>query len=130
VDEGPLSKHLAPLEAAAVERIKAWLPKLSHPVRTGEHSQTAFALGLMLDWARHAKDTEFETLLKQRARDFYFNDRACPINYEPGGQDFVSPCLAEADVMPPCASRARVRRMVQPLSAQDRLAAGSGDRSH
>jgi hypothetical protein len=97
--KSPLSKHLAPLEAAAVERIKAWLPKLSHPVRTGEHSQTAFALGLMLDWARHAKDTEFETLLKQRARDFYFNDRACPINYEPGGQDFVSPCLAEADVM-------------------------------
>ena len=97
--QSPLAPHLAPLEAVAVERVKTWLPKLSHPVRTGEHSQTAFALGLMLDWARHAKDAGFEALLKQRARDFYFNDRACPIDYEPGGQDFVSPCLGEADVM-------------------------------
>ena len=95
----PLAKTLAPLEAAAADRIKSWLPKLSHPVRTGEHSQTAFALGLMLDWARHTKDTDFEKLLTQRARDYYLNDRAGPIAYEPGGQDFVSPCLAEADVM-------------------------------
>ena len=97
-EKSPLAAHLAPLESVAVERITAWIPKLSHPVRTGEHSQTAFALGLMLDWARHA-DVGFETLLKQRARDFYLNDRACPISYEPGGQDFLSPCLAEADVM-------------------------------
>ena len=95
----PLAKHLAPLESVAVERMKSWLPKLSHPVRTGEHSQTAFALGLMLDWARHSKDAEFESLLVQRARHFYLNDRNGPIGYEPGGQDFVSPCLAEADVM-------------------------------
>ena len=95
----PLAKHLAPLEFAAVERIKSWLPKLSHPVRTGEHSQTAFALGLMLDWARHSKDIELENLLVERARHFYLIDRHGPIAYEPGGQDFVSPCLAEADVM-------------------------------
>src|SRR5581483_6500111 len=37
-----LSANLAPLEQAATERLKAWLPKLSHPVRSGEHSQTAF----------------------------------------------------------------------------------------
>ncbi len=97
--KSPLAKHLAPLEAVAVERIKTWLPKLSHPVRTGEHSQTAFALGLMLDWAGHAKDAAFADLLRQRAREYYYNDRDCPIAYEPGGQDFVSPCLAEADVM-------------------------------
>ncbi len=95
----PLAAHLAPLEAVAVERVKTWLPKLSHPVRTGEHSQTAFALGLMIDWARHSKDAEFEKMLVQRVRDFYLNDRLGPIAYEPGGQDFVSPCLAEADVM-------------------------------
>jgi hypothetical protein len=95
----PLAAHLAPLEAIAVDKLKAWLPKLSHPVRTGEHSQTAFGLGLMLDWARVAGDTAFRTLLEQRVRDYYLNDRACPIHYEPGGQDFLSPCLAEADVM-------------------------------
>ncbi len=97
--KSPLAKHLAPLESVAVERIRSWLPKLSHPVRTGEHSQTAFSLGLMLDWARYANDAEFGKLLQERARHFYLNDRACPLSYEPGGQDFLSPCLAEADVM-------------------------------
>src|SRR5881275_2660804 len=51
-----LSSNLRPLEAAAVDRLKTWLPKLSHPVRSGEHSQTAFAFGLILDYARIAHD--------------------------------------------------------------------------
>ena len=47
-----LSANLRPLENLAVEHLSTWLPKLSHPVRIGEHDQTAFALGLMLDYAR------------------------------------------------------------------------------
>lgn len=90
---------LAPLEAEAVKRLSDWLPKLTRPIRTGEHSQTAFAFGLALDWARAAKDDAFERLLVERSRAFYLNDRACPLSYEPSGQDFVSPCLAEADLM-------------------------------
>jgi len=46
------SAALRPLEDEVVRRVSAWLPKLNHPVRSGEHSQTAVALGLMLDWAR------------------------------------------------------------------------------
>src|SRR5688572_28265245 len=46
------SHSLGPLESIAVERFSSWLPKLSHPIRSGEHSQTAFATGLALDWAR------------------------------------------------------------------------------
>ena len=46
------SAALEPMERLAATRLKDWLPKLSHPVRTGEHGQTAFALGLALDWAR------------------------------------------------------------------------------
>jgi hypothetical protein len=94
-----LAAVLRPLELAAVERLKAWLPKLSHPVRSGEHSQTAFALGLMIDYARMAGDSEFERLLVAKARAFYAQDVSCPLNYEPSGEDFLSPCLAEADVM-------------------------------
>ncbi|MEO6120408.1 MAG: DUF2891 domain-containing protein [Terriglobales bacterium] len=99
--DGPadLSKILRPLEEAAVVRLKTWLPKLSHPLRTGEHSQTAFALGLMLDYAKVSGDKEFERLLVDKALAFYLHDKACPLNYEPGGEDFMSPCLAEADVM-------------------------------
>ena len=29
----------------------AWLPKLHYPIRVGEHSQTAFAFGLVRDWS-------------------------------------------------------------------------------
>ncbi|MFB3827060.1 MAG: DUF2891 domain-containing protein [Bryobacteraceae bacterium] len=90
---------LTPLERAAVERLSAWLPKLSRPVRSGEHSQTAFALGLMLDWARVAGDAAFRSLLESRSLEFYAADTACPLHYEPSGEDFLSPCLAEADVM-------------------------------
>jgi hypothetical protein len=92
-------QHLLPLEQLAVDRLSAWLPKLTHPIRSGEHSQTAFAMGLALDWARTAENSQFETLLKERARGFHQNDRRAPLAYEPSGHDFLSPCLAEADLM-------------------------------
>jgi hypothetical protein len=97
--DSPHASALAPLEAAAVSRLREWLPKLSYPVRSGEHSQTAFALGLIFDWARTAKHTELAALVQSRARQFYGRDRDCPISYEPSGEDFLSPCLAEADLM-------------------------------
>ncbi|GEA06151.1 hypothetical protein KUL42_09120 [Alteromonas sp. KUL42] len=90
---------LTPLETAIVERISIWLPKLAYPIRTGEHSQTAFAFGLMLDWAREAKNVEFEQILTGRINKYYSGDTQCPLAYEPSGQDFLSPCLAEADLM-------------------------------
>ena len=93
----PLYATIRPLEEAAVERLRTWLPKLSHPVRSGEHSQTAFALGLILDSG--AGDAKFRDLVKSRARAFYATDRNCPLAYEPSGEDFLSPCLAEADLM-------------------------------
>lgn len=93
------AKNLEPLELAAAKRLKSWLPKLSRPIRGGEHDQTAFAFGLMWDWAKLTHDTELTTLLEARINVFYGVDRDCPIAYEPGGQDFLSPCLAEADLM-------------------------------
>src|SRR6266571_6629033 len=91
--------NLKPLEDAAVERLSKWLPKLSHPVRIGEHDQTAFGLGLILDYARSTKNDSLARLATESARKFFLNDKNCPLNYEPSGEDFLSPCLAEADVM-------------------------------
>jgi hypothetical protein len=90
---------LKPLEIAALARFKAWIPKLSYPVRIGEHTQTAFSFGLALDYARSEGDPEFADLLMAKARQFYLADRACPLAYEPSGEDFLSPCLSEADLM-------------------------------
>ena len=101
---------LRPLEEEAARRLLDWLPKLSHPIRTGEHSQTAFALGLVLDWARTAEHAELEALIRERARTWHLDDEGWKLAFEPGGQDFLSPGLAEADLL---------RRVLEP----DELAA-------
>ena len=122
--------NLRPLEDAALERLTAWLPKLSHPVRVGEHAQTAFALGLMLDYARSVGNDSFARLLVDQARKFYLADKSCPMAYEPSGEDFLSPCLAEADVMRRVLPPAEFTRLVEgihpsnPNRNQSRLAAG------
>jgi hypothetical protein len=93
------SATLEPLERAAARRLREWLPKLTRPIRVGEHQQTAFAFGLVLDWARAAPDTAMVALLESRVRELYAGDVDCPIAYEPSGEDFLSPCLGEADLM-------------------------------
>jgi hypothetical protein len=98
-DARSMAANLRPLEEAALQRLGDWLPKLSYPVRIGEHSQTAFGLGLMLDYARVAGDAKFVDLVKSKARQFYLRDKDCPLAYEPSGEDFLSPCLGEADLM-------------------------------
>ena len=90
---------LQPLEKEAAARLASWLPKLHYPIRVGEHDQTAFAFGLIWDWARVASDKTMRAQLEDAARRFYLADRNCPLAYEPSGEDFLSPCLAEADFM-------------------------------
>ncbi len=90
---------LAPLEEACLVRLRNWLPKLAYPIRTGEHSQTAFAFGLMLDYAGTAKDSTLTELVEQTTRRLYGPDQDADLRFEPSGQDFLSPILAEADLM-------------------------------
>jgi hypothetical protein len=93
------SRVLAPLAGIAVGHLSAWLPKLPRPDRSGQHANSAFAMGLMLDWARAQQAEDFERLLVARARDFFLADRAAPVRYEPSGEDFLSPSLCEANLM-------------------------------
>ncbi|CAN5457753.1 DUF2891 domain-containing protein [soil metagenome] len=94
-----MASYLQPLEEATLDRLQKWLPKLSHPVRIGEHNQTAFALGLMLDYARSTGHEDFARLLTDKAQQFYGADKNAPLAFEPSGEDFLSPALGEADVM-------------------------------
>jgi hypothetical protein len=98
-DARELSRTLAPLEVLCAERIRDWLPKLTHPIRTGEHSQTAFAFGLIRDWAVIVGDEAMIALIDARARAYHLQDRGWPMSFEPSGQDFLSPGLAVADLM-------------------------------
>ncbi|MBK74808.1 MAG: hypothetical protein CME85_04845, partial [Henriciella sp.] len=90
---------LRPLEDQIVANTMDWLPKLSYPIRLGTHNQTAFAFGLMLDYARTVGNEALEETLTGKIRDFHMGDTNCPIGYEPSGEDFLSPCLMEADLM-------------------------------
>jgi len=90
---------LRPLESAIVEEIKQWLPKLAYPIHIGTHNQSAFAFGLMLDYARTVGDQGLEKMLVEKSLEFHRNDVRCPLAYEPSGEDFLSPCLMEADLM-------------------------------
>lgn len=90
---------LRPLEEAIVGQIEAWLPRLAYPVRLGTHNQTAFAFGLMIDYARAVGDTALEAALVAKSLTFHREDVNCPLSYEPSGEDFLSPCLMEADLM-------------------------------
>jgi hypothetical protein len=90
---------LKPLETEAATRLENWAGKLRYPIRVGEHDQTAWSFSLVWDWAGVAQDAPMRSVLAYSARRFYLNDRNCPLNYEPSGEDFLSPCLGEADFM-------------------------------
>ncbi|HEY0866792.1 MAG TPA: DUF2891 family protein, partial [Fimbriimonas sp.] len=86
-------------ESTVVSLLHEYLPKLTYPVRVGTHGNTAFALALALDYAREAGDTELDGLICRRARFYFENDTECPSRLEPGGADFLSPSLCEANLM-------------------------------
>ena len=115
---------LAPLETEAATRLANWLPKLHYPIRIGEHDQTAFSFGLVWDWAGIAQDARMRALLHDAAQRFYLKDRNCPLAYEPSGEDFLSPCIAEADfmrrVLPPPAFAAWLSEFLPQIPHQGR----------
>lgn len=90
---------LAPLERVAAARLLGWLERLPWPVRSGEHSQSAFAAGLFIDWARDAGETDARSRAAAQAVRLHGADRDAPVGWEPSAQDFLSPLLAEADLM-------------------------------
>ncbi len=90
---------LKPLESKLVALTKDYLPRLTYPVRTGVHPDTAFALGQILDYARIVEDPALAELVIKRARDYYLSDADYPIDFEPSGQDFFSAGLNVADLL-------------------------------
>jgi hypothetical protein len=76
-----------------------WLDVLPLPVRHGVHSNTAFALGLMHDACGALQFATLERAIEQRAQAWFGADREWPAAWERSGNDFLSPGLAEADLM-------------------------------
>ena len=97
-DAAFLYRNLEPLVKLIETKYKEFLPKLNYPIRVGEHPNTAFGLSFALDYAEKYAP-ELATLIKETARSYYNSDQGCPITWEPGGFDFLSPCLQEASLM-------------------------------
>ena len=93
------SKNLEPLAGAIVARYLDFLPRQTYPIRTGVHPNTAFGLAFGMDYAQKVGNTELEKLIIERSLTYYAKDVDCPAEWEPGGEDFFSPCLLEADLM-------------------------------
>ncbi len=98
-DAAAWAKSLAPLRKHLEGLAQAYLNTLSVPVRAGTHHSTAYALTHIHDFAAAADAQDLRTIVERRSRDFYGADVACPTAYEPSGEDFISPCLVEADLM-------------------------------
>jgi hypothetical protein len=94
-----LQGNLQPLTDLIEQKLVEFLPKLTYPIRVGEHPNTAFALSFAIDYARSMDRPELENLIIKRAKDYYLSDKNCPVTWEPGGFDFLSPCLQEASLM-------------------------------
>lgn len=94
---GALGQILAPLAHAFADRFHSHLPRLTYPIRTGTHFNTAFACLLALEWA-HTRDPALATLIGQRAQAWFGQDQQCQA-WEPGGDEFLSPALSEALLM-------------------------------
>jgi hypothetical protein len=92
------SATLQPLAYAIAERFRAFLPKATYPVRSGTHASSAFALALVLDYARVAGDDALAELSQHKVRAWFGADTDCQA-WEPGGEDFLSPALIEAECM-------------------------------
>ncbi|MFA7275001.1 MAG: DUF2891 domain-containing protein [Crocinitomicaceae bacterium] len=94
-----LSANMNPLASLMVKRYEDFLPKLSHPLRSGEHINTAFGLSMAFDYAVQTKNTAFKKLIVERAKAFYLNDEDANLDYEPSGFDFLSPIFEEIHLM-------------------------------
>ncbi len=94
-----LAANVQPLANLFSALYREYLNKLAYPVRVGEHSNLAFGLKLAWDYALVTKDDSLKNAIQAAAIRFYKNDTDCPIKWEPGGNDFLSPCLEEADLM-------------------------------
>ncbi|UCG50813.1 MAG: DUF2891 domain-containing protein [Candidatus Latescibacterota bacterium] len=130
------SANLEPLTRAIVDRYIDFLPRQTYPIRTGVHPNTAFGIAFALDYARTVGDTELEHLLVARSLTYFENDTDYPAKWEPGGDDFFSPCLMEADLMRrvleppafakwfeeflPSLERSEPRSLIEPATVADR----------
>ena len=95
---GELHANLEPLSDLLAEKFIEFLDVLKYPIRAGEHTNTAFGMSFAYDYAIKY-NPPLARKIEEKSREYYINDENCPLTWEPGGFDFLSPCLQEASLM-------------------------------
>jgi hypothetical protein len=90
---------LRPLALRIAADLSAFLDRLTYPIRSGVHPNTAYTLSLALDYAEAAGDVELGKKICAKSRSYFAQDVGCALAYEPSGEDFLSGCLEEAALM-------------------------------
>lgn len=99
---------LEPLADTIMKKYVDFFEKQTYSIRVGTHFNSAFGLSFALDYANTVKSTNRErqqalTKLRERivetSRRYYMSDVNYPVAWEPGGDDFLSGSLIEADLM-------------------------------
>ncbi|SHF30536.1 Protein of unknown function [Mariniphaga anaerophila] len=93
-----LQKNLQPLTTLVSQKFNDFLEKLIYPIRVGEHNNIAFGMSFAYDYAKKY-DPALAQQIGTKAREYFMEDCNCPLTWEPGGFDFLSPCLQEAALM-------------------------------
>ena len=88
------SDALAPLAGMFADRFTTFLPRATYPIRAGVHTNTAFAVRLALEY----QDEPLRRLLTETVQRWYGDDADCQA-WEPGGDEFLSSALIEAECM-------------------------------
>ncbi len=89
---------IRPLSTLIAERLRLHLARARYPVRHGAHGNTAFALALAVEYAQIHDDAPLLAALRDAAWRWYGGDADCQA-WEPGGDEFLSPALIEAEAM-------------------------------
>jgi hypothetical protein len=92
------SAALAPMAEVISKRFLDFLPKATYPIRVGTHFNSAFAITLALEYAEVASNDTLRKALTDKVKRWYRNDVDCQA-WEPGGDDFLSSALIEAECM-------------------------------
>lgn len=101
-DAARWSQALHELCAVFVTRYLDWLPRATYPIRYGVHANGAFGLARALPYAGYLADRgepRLRQVITETAWRWFGSDRDYPGSWEPSGADFLSPALAEAELM-------------------------------
>lgn len=94
-----LAVDVQPLRDFFSGKLQEYYDHLPVASRAGVHPNTAMSMVLVLDALSAVPDDKLHDAVVRNAYRLFASDRDCPTAYEPGGTEFLSPCLAEAQLM-------------------------------